>query len=47
MKSFKVEIWFGVQRTELMLSASNASHAITIAKRVYPNGRVISAKEVK
>ena len=47
MKSFKVEIWFGVHKTSLVLTAGNSSHAIVIAKRVYPNGRVISATEIK
>lgn len=47
MKSFKVEIWFGAQRTDLVLTASNPAHAITIAKKVYPSGKVRKAVEVK
>ena len=46
-KSFKVQIWFGRQKTDLIVTASNNAHAITIARKVYPNGRVISAQEVK
>lgn len=47
MKSFSVEIWFGVQRTKIVLQASNSAHAIVIAKKIYPNARLVSAKQVK
>lgn len=47
MKSFQVEIWFGSQRTNLVLQAHNSAQAISIAKKVYPSGRVIKAVEIK
>jgi len=47
MKSFQVQIWFGVQKTKMILMAHNSAHAVLIAKKVYPNGRVISATEIK
>lgn len=47
MKNFKVKIWFGALSTEIKLSAANSASAITIAKRMYKDGRVISAQETK
>ncbi len=47
MKNFRVQIWFGGDKTELVLMASNNAHAIVLAKRIYPSGRVVSANEVK
>lgn len=47
MKSFNVEILFGVQRTKLVLQASNSAHAIVIAKKIYPNAKLVSARQIK
>lgn len=47
MKSFQVQVWFGSQKTNLVLQAHNTAQAISIAKKVYPSGRVISAREIK
>lgn len=47
MKSFQIEIWFGSQKTSLVLQAYNSAQAISIAKKVYPSGRVIKAVEIK
>lgn len=47
MKSYKVQILFGGSKTELVLSADGGAHAMVLARRIYPSGRVISAKEVK
>lgn len=47
MKNFKIEIWFSGQKTDLVLTAANSAHAITLAKKVYPSGRVVAAREVK
>ena len=47
MKNFNVEVWFGPNKTNLVLAGANSANAILIAKKVYPNGRVISAKEIK
>lgn len=47
MKSFHVEVWFAEQKTKLVLQAHNSAQAISIAKKVYPSGRVISAREIK
>lgn len=46
MKSYSVEVWFGVHKTNIVLTAGNVSHAIVIAKRIYPNAKVVSAKVV-
>lgn len=47
MKNFRVEIWFGPNKSELVLGGSNSAHALMIAKKVYPQGRIISAKPIK
>ncbi len=47
MKNFKVQIWFGPHRTDLVLSASNPAHATVLARKIYPSGRVVSATLVK
>ena len=47
MNYYKVEIWFGANKTELVLGGSNAAHALVIARAAYPQGRIISAKPVK
>lgn len=47
MKSFKVQVWYGANKTELILSATNAAQAISLAKKIYTTGRVISAQEIK
>ena len=46
MKNYKVELWFGVHKTNIVLTAGNVSHAIVIAKRIYPNAKVVTAKVV-
>lgn len=47
MKNYKVEIWFGPNKTELVLGGSNSAHALMIARKAYPQGRIISAKPAK
>lgn len=47
MRSYKVEVWFSGQKTDLVLTAANSAHAMTLAKKVYPNSRVVAAREVK
>lgn len=47
MKSFYVEVWYGAQKTKLILKAHNSAQAISLAKSAYPSGRVISAQEIK
>lgn len=47
MKSFRVEVWYGANKTDLGLTAGNPAHAMVIAKRVYPSGRVVAAREIK
>lgn len=47
MKSYNVQIWYGSQKTKLVLMAHNTAEAISLAKKVYPSGRVISAQEIK
>lgn len=47
MKRYNVEIWYGPQKTKLVLMAHNSAQAISLAKKVYPTGRVISAQEIK
>ena len=47
MKKFKVKIYFGARRTEVEVQAINAVSAITIAKKMYKDSRVISAQQIK
>lgn len=47
MKQFRVEVWFDAIKTNLVLMASNSAQALVLAKRIYKNGTVISAKEIK
>lgn len=47
MKSYKVVIYFGSEKTELVLGGANAAHAILIARKIYKNGRVVSAIPIK
>ena len=47
MTSYRIEIWFGPNRTEMILGASNAAHALLLARKIYPQGKIISAKPEK
>lgn len=42
-KSFKVKIWFGAIPSEIIVSTGNSATAIVLAKKMFPNSRVISA----
>lgn len=47
MRSFKVEVWYGPNKTSLVVSATNAAQAIFITKKMYPTARVVSAQSIK
>ena len=42
---YKVKIWLGVFPTDIIISASNSANAFVIAKKMFPNARVVSAKK--
>jgi len=42
-KYYKVKIWFGGMPSEIIVSSGNSASALVIAKRMFPNARVISA----
>lgn len=39
---YKVKIWVGAIPSEIILSAGNSATAILLAKKIFPNVRVIS-----
>lgn len=43
MKQFKVRLWVGSSPTQITVSAMNSAHALSIARQLYPQARVISA----
>lgn len=47
MKDFRVKIWISGRRTEVNIKAINGVGAMNIAKKMYPNSRVITAQQIK
>ncbi|UPT70221.1 MAG: hypothetical protein M0D53_14105 [Flavobacterium sp. JAD_PAG50586_2] len=45
MKEFKVIMWIGASKTEILVIAQNSPNAMQIAKKLYPSANVISAKK--
>jgi len=41
MKNFRVKIWVGSTPSYIMVAANNSAAAISIARRLYPNARVV------
>ncbi len=42
-KSFKVKIWFGAIPSEIIISTTNSATALMLARKMFPNSKVISA----
>ncbi|VXB18719.1 conserved hypothetical protein [Flavobacterium sp. 9AF] len=47
MKEFKVKIWVGGRRSEVNVKATNGTSAMSVAKRLFPDARVITAQQLK
>ena len=41
-KSFKVKIWFGAIPSEIIISTTNSATALTLARKMFPNAKVVS-----
>lgn len=46
MKQYKVRIWVGSSPTEVIVTAANSANALSIARRLYPNARVVNATSI-
>lgn len=46
MKPFKVKMWVGSSPTEVVVTAMNSANALSIARKLYPNARIISASNL-
>ena len=44
MKQYKVRIWIAYSPSDVFIWGMNSANALSIAKKIYPNARVISAK---
>lgn len=47
MKEFRVKIWVAGRRSEVNVKALNGTSAMSIAKRLFPDSRVITAQQIK
>lgn len=47
MKKFIVKIWIGSSPSEIVIPAMNSANALYIARTMFPQARVISAKDYK
>lgn len=43
MKQYKVRMWIGSSLTHVTVAAYNSAGALSIARKLYPTARVISA----
>ncbi|WP_415060946.1 hypothetical protein [Flavobacterium sp.] len=43
MKQFNVRIWLGSTPTIVMITATNSAQALSVARKLYPTARVVSA----
>ena len=43
---YKIKIWVGAIPSEIILSAGNSATAILLAKKIFPNVKVVSTKLV-
>lgn len=46
MKQYKVKMWIGANKTEILVTAQNSPNAMHIARQLFPSANVISAKSV-
>lgn len=46
MQQFKVKMWIGSNPTEVTIQAMNSANALSIARKLYPMARVISARAI-
>ena len=44
---YKVKIWVGSIPSEIILSAGNSATAILLAKKMFPNIRIINASKIR
>ena len=44
---YKVKIWVGAIPSEIILSAGNSATAILLAKKMFPNIRIINASKIR
>ena len=44
MREYKVRALFNSKPTEIVIKATSSSNALIIAKKMYPNGKILNAK---
>jgi len=44
MQQFRVKLWVGSSPTQVVVTAANSANALSIARKLYPTARVISAR---
>lgn len=47
MKEYRVKIWVNGRRSEVNVKANSGTSAMSIAKRLFPDSRVITAQQLK
>jgi hypothetical protein len=47
MKEYRVKVFIAGQYSEVNIKANNGTGAIAIAKKMFVNGRVITAQQIK
>lgn len=45
MRQFIVKMWVGSNPTQVAVTAMNSANALSIARKLYPTARVISARQ--
>lgn len=43
MKQYTVRMWVGSSLTYIVVNAANSANALMIARKLYPNARIIGA----
>ena len=46
MQQFRVKMWVVSSPTEVVVTAMNSTNALSIARKLYPMARVISARAI-
>lgn len=45
-KLFKVNLWLGVYKTQIVVFSDNSASARVVAKKLFPNAKVFSAEPI-
>lgn len=45
MTQFKVYMWVGASKTDVVVTAQNSAHAMQVARKLFPMAIVINAKK--